>query len=73
MLKCKVIKFSELDMCWSAERYVGACSHCRRVGDCKLPEAKKGRVVVAAKSAEKAWVAYRRAADRLEEAVDELS
>jgi hypothetical protein len=43
-MNAKAIKFSELNDCWSADRYVGHCKNCPKVDTCKLPESKAGRI-----------------------------
>jgi len=47
MAQYATIKLSQLKGCMSADRYFGGCSECLRVGRCKLPEAVKGRQVLA--------------------------
>ncbi len=47
-MKYKSVKLSELGIdCWSAKRIFNICHECDRVTRCKLPEAHKGRVVLA--------------------------
>lgn len=42
-----IVKSSELGDCWSPGRHLDHCEKCKRVGRCKLPEAKKGRLRLA--------------------------
>jgi len=50
--KCVVVQSSKLNDCWAAYRYTVGCEKCSRVENCKLPEAAKGRLVLAEKSLE---------------------
>ena len=44
----KIIMLSELGLdCWSALKTFDKCYACDRVAYCKLPEAQKGRIVLA--------------------------
>lgn len=46
-MKVKIIKSSELGQCWSALRHMDKCADCDKIRYCKLPDADKGRVVLA--------------------------
>ena len=52
MGKCVVVQSKDLNDCWGALRYLKECERCARVENCKLPEAAKGRLVLAEKSLE---------------------
>lgn len=44
-MKVATVKLSDLGTaCWSAQRFTGECSECKRVENCKLDEAKAGRI-----------------------------
>ena len=50
MGKWAVVQNKDLNDCWCAFRYTVGCEHCARVENCKLPEAAKGRLVLAEKA-----------------------
>lgn len=54
MARIAIVKFSQLDSCWSALRYTGLCKDCQRVDICKLPEAARGRMELEIVKLEKA-------------------
>lgn len=67
-MKHKIIKSSELGIdCWSALKTFDKCYACDRVITCKLPEAHKGRLVLAGIKIIKATKSLTKHVNNLEE------